>query len=76
METKKTAKPAHCKLADDPMKPSLELLAKLGSIAVHVEEFFSVGGNPIDMQTAWQVAKSPEVQAWLKAMGPLVPKKR
>lgn len=58
------------------LKPSVGLLAKLGAIAVHADEMFSSDGHHFDRIALEQLLKDPEVKAWLKAMGPLVPLKR
>jgi hypothetical protein len=56
--------------------PSLSLLCKLGSIVVHVDEYTSPGGHPIDFQVIRAILDDPEVQTWIKKMGPLLPVKR
>lgn len=53
----------------DPLKPSAALLAKLGSIIVHVEEGSAAGGHAFDWHTVQTLAGDPEVRAWLDAMG-------
>ena len=63
----------------DPLKPSVALLAKLGSLIIHYDEFHSFNaGHPYDLQTARQLQDDPEVEEWLDTMGALalVPKKR
>lgn len=57
-------------MSDDPLQPSPALLAKLGSIAVHVEEY-SESGHSFDYQAAMSVVNDYEVQTWLKQMGAL-----
>ena len=55
---------------------TLALLSKLGSIVVHADEFLSPGGHAFDKEALLQLIRDPEVQEWLKEMGPLVPVKR
>jgi hypothetical protein len=52
----------------DPLKPPASVLIKLGSIAVHVEEFFSPHGHHYDKTALDQLLADPEVQEWRKAM--------
>lgn len=61
---------------NDPLKPSLSLLCKLASIAVHADEMTSEKGHPFDKLAFRSVVEDPEVRAWLMAMGPFVPVKR
>jgi len=56
--------------------PSLALLAKLGSIAVHAEEFLSPKGHEFDVAALNNLLRDPEVVEWMSAMGPLLPRKR
>jgi hypothetical protein len=62
----------------DPLKPSLALLCKLGSIAVHVDETMSSDGHIFDAAALKQLNADPEVQAWIADMTKmaLVPTKR
>ena len=60
----------------NPLNPSFNLLVKLGSIIVHVNELFSVDGRVIDKEALLHLLVDIEVQTWIKAMGPLVPLKR
>jgi hypothetical protein len=60
----------------DFKKPPLSLLAKLGSIAVHAEEMLSPEGHAFDKTALEQLLKDPEVVAWIKDMGALLPRKR
>ena len=53
----------------DPLKPSLTLLCKLGSVIVHAEEFFSPKGHPLDKAALDTALQDDEVQEWLVAMG-------
>lgn len=59
-----------------PDVPPLSLLVKIGSIAVHADEFFSPGGHEFDKTALQQLLHDPEVVAWIKQMGPLLPRKR
>ena len=65
-------------MADDPLKPSVTLLVKLGSLAVHADEYFSPGGHPYDKQAVEGLLKDPEVAAWIEQMdkAAFLPKKR
>lgn len=56
--------------------PSLSLLAKLGSVAVHADELLSPNGHAFDRSALQQLLRDPEVMAWIKDMGPLLPRKR
>ena len=62
----------------DPLKPSADLLVKLGSLLVHYEEYLSPGGRPVDKQVIDSLLADAEVVEWLKAMHKLayLPKKR
>jgi hypothetical protein len=63
---------------NDPLKPSLTLLVKLGSLAVHIEEMLSPGGHAFDKNAIDQILNDPEVKEWLKDMDDMafLPKKR
>jgi len=56
--------------------PSLQLLSKLGSIVVHADEATSPGSHEFDRVDLRALIDDPDVQDWLKQMGPLVPRKR
>lgn len=58
------------------LNPGTALLCKLGSIAVHAEEYFSTDGHPFDKTAIEQLLKDPDVQAWIKGIGALLPAKR
>jgi len=62
----------------DPLKPSVALLAKIGSICQHVDEHSSASGHEFDIITARQLLSDPEVSQWLDAMDKLalIPRKR
>lgn len=65
-------------MATDPMQPPLTLLSKIGSIAVHVDEFLSPRGHTADKHAIEDLLRDPEVIGWLEAMRhcALVPEKR
>lgn len=52
----------------DPLKPSVALLVKLGSIAVHVEEMMSPKGHHFDRAALRTLLDDQEVIEWRKAM--------
>ena len=60
----------------DPLKPSVALLSKLGSIAVHVQEAMSKKGHPLDVEALRGLVHDSEVVAWIKAMGVYMPVRR
>jgi hypothetical protein len=60
----------------DPLQPSAKLLVMIGSAVVHADEYLSDHGDPVDRDAFNSVLHNPEVQAWIKAMGPMLPLKR
>ncbi len=50
------------------LNPSINLLVKLGSIAVHVDEMLSPDGHNFDRVAIEQLLKDPEVKDWIKQM--------
>lgn len=52
----------------DPLKPSVTLLVKLGSILVHHIEATSKTGHPFDVHTFNLLMQDPEVVEWLAQM--------
>lgn len=60
--------------------PSIAILAKLGSIAVHADEATAPGGHPFDAEALRALATDPDVQAWLrefeKQYPSILPRKR
>ena len=62
----------------DPTKPDVAILCKLGSIAVHVDEYLSAKGHPFDEHALRALLHDPAVEKWLKQMEKLalIPKKR
>lgn len=67
-------------MAKKPINPACEatlsLLVKLGSIAVHADEMLSPDGHAFDRTAIETLLKDPEVTAWIKKMGVLLPRKR
>ena len=59
-------------------RPSLSLLAKLGSIIVHAEEGASTDGHQFDWAAVSTLLSDPEVSEWLAGMraNALLPVKR
>lgn len=70
MATRKTA------AQSDPLKPAIGLLAKLGSIIVHADEFIGPCGHEFDRMAIQQLLADDEVKAWIKAIGPMLQQKR
>lgn len=62
----------------DPLKPTATLLIKLGSLAVHAEEFLSPDGHGFDRIAINQLLQDPEIVEWRKTMDKMafLPKKR
>jgi len=54
-----------------PLTPPPTLLVKLGSIAVHLDEYMSPRGHIFDRVAAESLLRDPEVKRWLKAMDKL-----
>ena len=63
-------------MPSDPLKPSLSLLCKLGSIAVHVEEAMSDKRHRLDVEAIRGLLQDDEVKQWIKEMGVFMPVKR
>ena len=63
---------------NDPLKPSVSLLVKLGSIAIHVEEMLSPSGHFVDKSALDTLLRDSEVIEWRKSMDDmaLLPLKR
>lgn len=55
-------------MKNNPLKPKITVLIKLGSIAVHVEEMLSSKGHEFDRHALDTVLNDPEVKEWLNAM--------
>lgn len=62
----------------DPLKPSITLLSKLGSIAVHLDEVLSSDGHYFDKVSLEVLQSDPEVKEWITQMNEmaLLPLKR
>jgi hypothetical protein len=58
------------------LKISVALASKLASVVIHAEELFGPGGHHFDKTALEQAYRDPEVQAWIKSLGPLAPVKR
>ena len=56
---------------NDPFKPSVSLLVKLGSIAVHTEELLSPKGHDVDKHALNTLLTDTEVREWVKQMDKL-----
>ncbi len=52
----------------DVLKPTPQLLIKLGSLIVHYEEFVSPNGSVIDKQTIDAMMKQDDVKEWFTEM--------
>lgn len=65
-------------MTNDPLKPSSRLLSKLGSIAIHVDEMFSITGHQFDREIIKSLLADSEVMAWIEQMDAMamLPKKR
>lgn len=58
---------------NDPFKPSIGILVKLGSLAVHADELTdstpnAVRGHAHDAATIKSLLSDPEIQEWMKQM--------
>jgi hypothetical protein len=62
----------------DELKPSPQLLIKLGSLIVHYAEFISKDGHALDKNSIDSLLKDEEVNQWLKRMdeNAFLPKRR
>jgi hypothetical protein len=62
----------------DPFKPCVGLLAKLGSIAQHIDEVSGENGHEFDWVAIRSLLADGEVTAWLDQMDKqgLIPRKR
>ena len=53
----------------DPFTPTVSLLIKLGSIAVHTDELLGPGGEPaFDKPAIQTLLEDPEVKEWIDIM--------
>jgi len=66
------------KTSTDPLKPSIPILCKLGSIFAHVEELLSPKGHAFDKLELQKLLDDPEIKEWLSEMHKmaLIPEKR
>lgn len=55
----------------NPFKPSISVLCKLGSIAVHTEEVISEKGHVFDVLALQSLFKDAELRQWFKDMNAL-----
>ncbi len=53
---------------NDPLKPSVSLLCKLGSLIVHADEGFSDIGHHFDEIAFAEGLRDPEVLEWISQM--------
>src|SRR3990167_910143 len=62
----------------DPLKPSVSILSKLGSLAVHCEEMLSAKGHVFDRHAIAGILLDGELKEWLVQMDKmaLLPVKR
>lgn len=63
-------------MRNSPLAPSLALLCKLGSIAVHMDEACADTAHAFDIIASKALLDDPEVKEWIKAMGIYLPLKR
>ena len=65
-------------MAKDVLKPSAQLLIKLGSIITHYEEYTSKNGHEFDKIAIDSLLADPDVKEWMKEMNDmaLLPHKR
>jgi hypothetical protein len=52
----------------DPLKPSMGLLSKLGSLVIHAEELAGPGGHQFDSVSFNVTLGDPEVVEWMDQM--------
>jgi hypothetical protein len=58
-------------MPDNPLKPPTSLLCKLGSLAVHVDEFLSTDSHQFDLTAIKQILVDDELTAWIDSMNKL-----
>lgn len=58
--------------------PSISLLVKMGSVAVHADEYLSADGHDFDRIALQSLLKDPEIVGWLEGMRSMamIPEKR
>lgn len=52
----------------DPLSPAPTVLIKLGSLAVHIDEYLSPDGHDLDKSAIDGILADPEIKVWLEAM--------
>jgi len=62
--------------SEKPMSISVALASKLATVVVHADELLSPDGRHVDKEALRIAATDPEVQEWIKSLGPLAPLKR
>ncbi len=55
----------------DPLKPSVDVLIRLGSALIHADEAISPTGEEIDRFQFVRLMKDPLVVEWIKGMNAL-----
>jgi hypothetical protein len=62
----------------DPLTPPVTVLIKLGSIAVHTDEYTGPDGHPYDLTVIKGLLDDPEIKEWIELMDKMafLPKKR
>jgi len=55
-------------MSNDPIKPSVALLAKIGSIVSHAEELLSPDAHQFDRIALDELLRDPDVREWVEAM--------
>lgn len=63
---------------EDVLKPSPQLLIKLGSLITHYQEFNSPDGHSLDKAAIDSIESESEFKEWIKGMDEMafLPKKR
>lgn len=52
----------------NPFLPSISLLVKLGSIAVHADELTSADGHQFDAAAIRSLLADPDIAEWIRQM--------
>ena len=62
----------------DALKPSVGVLVKLGSLAVHIDEYLSENGHPYDKEAINTLLSDTELEEWIAEMSKMamLPEKR
>lgn len=65
-------------MKNDELKPSPQLLIKLGSLIVHYQEWTSSDGHALDKAAIDSIENSDDFKEWIKQMddNAFLPKKR